>query len=187
MQVLAVEVVVVSVVEVTKVNGASAYALSLYIPSVLIVLLGILFPAFGEILVSADGADGARPPLSGTHYGLQRRCSARVGKRSAVSGSPAELASPIRLGQRGTSLRQSRCGSPISKGKRYGRQWPAEPSTDSHLVIPPAPKGDNAREATVRCEGPTSEGRCHNITIAKLCNRLHQRRCPARKLVEVLG
>ena len=54
---------------------------------VLIVLLGkwipradVVFmpmiPAFGEILVSADGADGARPPLSSTHYGLQRRCGA---------------------------------------------------------------------------------------------------------------
>ena len=101
----------------------------------------IMMSAFGEILDGADSADGARPSLSGTHYGLQRRCSARVGKRSAVSGSPAELASPIRLGQRGTSLRQSRCGSPISKGKRYGRQWPAEPSTDSHLVYPPNPQG----------------------------------------------
>ena len=53
--------------------------------------------AFGEILACADSADGARPPLSSTHYGLQRRCGARVGKRSAVSGSPAQLASPIRL------------------------------------------------------------------------------------------
>ena len=54
---------------------------------VLIVLLGKwipradvadmpMIPAFGEILGSADGADGARPPLSSTHYGLQRRCGA---------------------------------------------------------------------------------------------------------------
>ena len=107
---LAVEVrVVLKVVEV-KANGASASACFVYIVSVHIVLLGIsrpradvadmpMIPAFGEILGSADGADGARPPLSSTHYGLQRRCGAGVDQRSAVFGSPAELASPIRLVQ----------------------------------------------------------------------------------------
>ena len=123
----------------------------------------IMIPAFGEILACADSADSAGPTLSGTHFGQQRQCGARVRKRSAVSGSPAELASPIRLGS--MSARQAAKASRPAhiKGIRYGRQWPAEPSTDSHPVIPPAPKGDNAREATVRCEGPTSEGRCHNI------------------------
>ena len=57
-----------------------------------------MISAFGEILDSADWADGARPPLSGTHYGLQRQCGAKVGKRSSAFGSPAELASPMRLG-----------------------------------------------------------------------------------------
>ena len=56
-----------------------------------------IISAFGEILGSADWADGARPPLSGNHYGLQRRCGAEVEKRSAAFGSPAELASPMRL------------------------------------------------------------------------------------------
>ena len=51
------------------------------------------------IIVPMTQADGARPPLSSTHYGLQRRCGAEVEKRSAAFGSPAELASPIRLGQ----------------------------------------------------------------------------------------
>ena len=98
----------------------------------LIVLLGIsrpradvvfmpMIPAFGEILVSADGADGARPPLSGTHYGLQRRCGAEVDQRSAAFGSPAQLASPIRLGY--MSARQSaEAARPARlKGKRYAR------------------------------------------------------------------
>ena len=58
-----------------------------------------MIPAFGEILVRADSADGARAPLSGTHYALQRRCGAEGEKRSVAFGSPAELASPIRLGQ----------------------------------------------------------------------------------------
>ena len=67
---------------------------------VLIVLLGELIPrvdvadmpmipAFGEILGSADGADGARPPLSSTHYALQRRCGARVGRNRAAFISKA--------------------------------------------------------------------------------------------------
>ena len=95
---MTVEVRVVLIVVEVKANGASASACFVYIVSVHIVLLGISIPAFGEILVSADGADGARPPLSSTHYGLQRQCGARVDQRSAVFGSPAQLASPIRLG-----------------------------------------------------------------------------------------
>ena len=55
-QVLAVEVVVVLIVVEVKANGASASACFVYIVSVHIVLLGILIPAFGEILVRADGA-----------------------------------------------------------------------------------------------------------------------------------
>ena len=39
----------------------------------------------------------------------------------------------------------------------------------------------------MRCEGHTFEGRCHNITIAKLYNCLHQRRCPARNCGEAQG
>ena len=120
-QVLAVGLMSVLVVVVVKVNSASASVLSLYIVSVLILLLGILLPAFGEILGSADGADGARPPLSGTHYGLQRQCGAGVDQRSAAFGSPAQLASPIRLGS--MSARQSaEAARPARlKGKRYAR------------------------------------------------------------------
>ena len=100
-----------------------------------------MIPAFGEILVSADGADGARPPLSSTHYGLQRRCGAGVDQRSAVFGSPAELASPIRL--ESMSARQSaNAARPARlKGKRYGRLCRVKPATDSHLVHPPDPQG----------------------------------------------
>ena len=131
-QVLAVGVMLVSVVIEVNANTASACVLSLYIVSVLILLYRKMrpgadvadmpmIPAFGEILVSADGADGARPPLSGTHYGLQRRCGARVDQRSAAFGSPAQLASPIRLGY--MSARQSaEAARPARlKGKRYAR------------------------------------------------------------------
>ena len=129
---LAVEVKVVLVVVVVCANSASASVLSLYIVSVFILLYRIMrpgadvadmpmIPAFGEIMVSADWADGARPPLSSTHYGLQRRCGAGVDQRSAAFGSPAELASPIRLGY--MSARQSaEAARPARlKGKRYAR------------------------------------------------------------------
>ena len=149
---LTVEVKVVLVVVVVCANSASACVLSLYIVSVLILLYRKMrpradvadmpmIPAFGEILGSADGADGARPPLSGTHYGLQRRCGAEVDQRSAAFGSPAQLASPIRLGS--MSARQSaEAARPARlKGKRYGRLCRGKPATDSHLVRPPGPQG----------------------------------------------
>ena len=119
---------------------------------VLIVLLGKwipradiadmpMIPAFGEILGSADGADGARPPLSSTHYGLQRRCGAGVDQRSAAFGSPAQLASPIRL-ESMSARRPDRAVRPARlKGKRYGRLCRDKPATDSHLVHPPGPQG----------------------------------------------
>ena len=142
-QVLAVEVMSVLVVVEVCADSASASAFRVHIVSVLIVLLRksrpgadvvslylisvpflympMIISAFGEILVRADGADGARPPLSSTHYGLQRRCGAEEGKRSAAFGSPAELASPIRLGY--MSARQSaEAARPARlKGKRYAR------------------------------------------------------------------
>ena len=120
-QVLAAEVMVVLGVVEVKANAPSASACFVYIVSVHIVLLGILIPAFGEILVRADGADGARPPLSGTHCGLQRRCGAGVGKRSAVFGSPAELASPIRLDYMSARQPDKAVRPARIRGKRYGR------------------------------------------------------------------
>ena len=151
-QVLAVEVMMVLVVVEVCADGAGASAVFVYMVSVLIVLLGkwspradavllLMISAFGEILVRADGADGARPPLSSTHYGLQRRCGAGVHQRSAVFGSPARLASPIRLGS--MSARQSaEAARPARlRGKRYGRLCRDKPATDSHLVHPPDPQG----------------------------------------------
>ena len=140
---MAVEVIVMLVEVEVNADGASASASVLYMISVLIVLLGnsipgadilslylisVPFPlmpmmisACGEILGSADGADGDRPPLSSTHYGLQRRCGARVDQRSAVFGSPAELASPIRL-ESMSARRPDKAVRPARlRGKRYAR------------------------------------------------------------------
>lgn len=58
----------------------------------LIVLLGILrlliITAFGENLRQWDAKVSASPPLSSTHYGLQRPCSAKVKMWSAAVEKP---------------------------------------------------------------------------------------------------
>ena len=48
-----------------------------------------MIPAFGEILPLWDAKVGARPSLSGTHYGLERLCSANMGMWSAAVGKSA--------------------------------------------------------------------------------------------------
>ena len=118
-EVMVIVIVIVSVVEANA-DGANVSASVLYMVSVLIVLLGILRPgadvadvplisvpfpsmpmiisAFGEILGNAIRADGAGPPLSGTHYGLQRPCGARVRKRSATRLCAAQRPTDCRLG-----------------------------------------------------------------------------------------
>ena len=179
-QVLAVEVMVVLIVVDVKANGASASAVFVYMLSVLILLLGksrlradvfhiyqgrrpfflmpMMISACGEILGSADGADGARPPLSSTHYGLQRRCGAEGGKRSAVFGSPAELASPIRLGYMSARPSAKAARPARLKGKRYGRLCqllsPEGPLSNRHRPptgLSPQPPGEiNARETEYR-------------------------------------
>ena len=151
-QVLAVKVILMSEVVEVDAEDTSASAVSLPLVLVLIYLLGrmrpgadiadlSMIPGFGEILGSADVADGARPSLSGTQYGLQRQCGAKVGKRSSAFGSPAELASPMRLGSMSAHLAATASRTAQYKGKRYGRQCRAEPATDSHLVYPPNPQG----------------------------------------------
>ena len=86
-----------------------------------------MISAFGEILGSADWTDGARPPLSSTHYGLQRRCGAEEGKRSAAFGSPAELASPMRLDSMSAHLAAQASRTAHIKGKAV---WEAEYQRD---------------------------------------------------------
>ena len=44
----------------------------------------LIIPAFGEILPLWNAKICASPPLSGTHYGQKRLCSARVTMRSAA-------------------------------------------------------------------------------------------------------
>ena len=106
---MAIGVMVVLFVEAVRADGASARVFKV---SVLLVLLSLyrklrlnadvihilMIPAFGEILACADSADGARPSLSGTHFGLQRQCGARVRKRSAVRLCADKRPTDCRLG-----------------------------------------------------------------------------------------
>ena len=78
-----------SIVVAVNADGASANVISFLLALVLIYLLGRMrhgadivdmpmIPAYGEILGCADRTDSARPSLSGTHFGQQRQCGAKV-------------------------------------------------------------------------------------------------------------
>ena len=111
-----------------------------------LVLLGILglliIPAFGEILRQWNAKVGARPPLSGTHYGLQRHQGARVGKRSAAPEKSPEwrhfwLAGVIMLLDVGAAATEE----PDNNGKRYAVSSRASPS--AHCIrLAPIPIGE---------------------------------------------
>ena len=65
------------------------------------------------------------------------------------------------------------------KEKRYGRLWPDKPSTDSHPVIPPAPKGDNRPGGRVPARPSVPRIRALNIIPSELCNSRRHRQYPA--------
>ena len=163
-QVLAVKVILMSEVVEVDVDDTSTSAVSLPLVLVLIYLLGRMrpgadiadmpmIPAFGEILCSADWGDGARPSLSGTHYGLQRQCGAKVGKRSSAFGSPAELASPMRLGSMSAHRPAGAGRTAHIKGKAV---WETVAGQAVHRLpsgLSPQPPGERiAREAEYRRE-----------------------------------
>ena len=128
---------------------------------VVLVLLGILrlliIPAFGEILRQWNAKVGARPPLSGTHYGLKRHQGARVGKRSAAPEKSPEwrhfrLAGVIMLLDVGAAATEE----PDNNGKRYAVSSRASPS--AHCIrLAPIPTGEMNGQAphfespSVRC------------------------------------
>ena len=84
-------------------HSASAVVVSLYMRVLsLIYLLGIsrlfFFSAFGENFGPWYAKVRAGPPLSSTHYGLDRPCSAEGKKRSAVLSASAAQPQKVRLG-----------------------------------------------------------------------------------------
>ena len=111
-----------------------------------LVLLGILrllmIPAFGEILRQWYADVSARPPLSGTHYGLERHQGARVANRSAAVGESAyglvtHLAGSIRLLYVGRAATEEQANN----GKGYARQSRQKPPR-TRIQFAPIPGGE---------------------------------------------
>ena len=109
-------------------------------------LLGImrlfLFPAFGEILRQWYANVSAGPSLSGTHYGQNRPCGARVTMRSAAVEKPPcrrhfHLAGVIMLLDVGAAATEEQG----QYGKRYAVSSRASPS--AHCIhFCPQPRGE---------------------------------------------
>lgn len=98
----------------------------LQVIELLFYLLGIMrlliIPAFGEILRQWYAEVGASPPLSSTHYGLQRHQGARARKWSAAVEKPPQgrhfhLAGSIMLLYVGGAAAEEQGNN----GRRYAR------------------------------------------------------------------
>lgn len=63
-----------------EIQARSVFSLYMVVVLLLGVLRLLMIPAFGEILRQWYAKVGASPPLSSTHYGLQRHQGAKVGK-----------------------------------------------------------------------------------------------------------
>ena len=106
-----------------------------------------MIPAFGEILRQWDAQVGASPPLSCTHYGLQRHQGAKGGKWSAVVGKSAyglvtHLGGSIMLLYVGFAATEEQWNN----GKRYARQTSAEPR-QTRILYAPNPTGETNGQA----------------------------------------
>ena len=108
-------------------------------------LLGImrlfLFPAFGEILRQWYANVSAGPSLSGTHYGQNRPCGARVTMRSAAVEKPPQgrhfhLAGSIMLLYVGEAAAEEQGNN----GRRYARQSRQKPP-QTRILFAPNPEG----------------------------------------------
>ena len=113
-----------------------------------------MIPAFGEILRQWNAKVSARPPLSGTHYGLQRPCSAKVTKWSAAVEKPPyerhfHLAGVNMLLDVGAAATEERG----KYGKRYARQSRLTPP-QTRILSAPNPGGEtNGRVTFLRLTG----------------------------------
>ena len=116
-----------------------------------------MIPAFGEILCRWYADVSARPPLSGTHYGLQRHQGAKEGKWSAAVGKSAyglvtHLAGSIMLLYVGRAATEEQ----VNNGRRYARQSRQKPP-QTLIRLCPRPRGEMNGQAppfdspAVRC------------------------------------
>ena len=85
-------VVALSFIKVNRSTGACVVILLLGLLLYMEILRLFIIPAFGEILSWWYAKVSARPPLSSTHYGLQRPCSAE--EESVSSGRFVVLRPP---------------------------------------------------------------------------------------------
>lgn len=119
-----------------------------------------MIPAFGEILRQWYAKVSARPPLSGTHYGLQRRQGTKVGKWSAAVGKSAyglvtHLAGYIMLFYVGFAATEEQG----EYGKRYARQSRQKPP-QTRIPCAPTPQGRQtarqlpSNQRQCRCAAP---------------------------------
>ena len=105
-----------------------------------------LFPPGGEILRPTSAKVGAGPPLSSTHYGPQRPCSAEEENRSAAAGMSAyglvtRLAGVIRLLYAGRAVKEEpQAADAADKGVWYARQSRQKPP-QTRILYAPIPGG----------------------------------------------
>ena len=102
----------------------------------------LIIPAFGEILRQWCAEVGASPPLSSTHYGLQRHQGARAGKWPAAVEKPPQgrhfhLAVSIMLLYIGGAAAEEQG----NKGRRYARQSRLTPP-QTRILYAPIPGGE---------------------------------------------
>ena len=116
-----------------------------------------MIPAFGEILRQWDAKVSAGPPLSGTHYGPQRPCSANVVMWSAAVGKSAydrhtHLAGVNMLHESGFAVIVEQ----VNNVERYERQSRLKPP-QTLIRLCPRPRGEMNGQApsfdspAVRC------------------------------------
>ena len=102
----------------------------------------LIIPAFGEIFCQWNANVRASPPLSSTHYGLERLCSARVIMRSAAVEKPPQgrhfhLAGSIMLLYVGGAAAEEQ----DNNGKGYARQSRLTPP-QTRILYAPIPGGE---------------------------------------------
>ena len=120
----------------------------------------LIIPAFGDIFCQWYAKVSASPPLSSTHYGLQRHQDARAGKWSAAVEKPPQgrhfhLAGSIMLLYVGRAAEEEQ----DNNGKGYARQSRLTPP-QTRILFAPIPGGvingqaPHSESTSVRCAAP---------------------------------
>ena len=161
-------------------NSASAgvlyyYAEALPLIYLLVISRLLFFSAFGENFGPTGASGSARPPLSSTHYGRERPCSAEGEKRSSEGQSQAKPVSDLRLGFHKAPLCQQSChrraitaALPPKNGKRCAvscHLFRCAPQMSTHctLLCPSYPHRGGIIARAVPRSTVSAENSLHNI------------------------